>query len=414
MRTSPDRRVRLGVVGLGRAFSLMLPTFLADERVRIAAACDPREVARQQFARDFGAPSYDDLAAMASSPDIDAIYIASPHQFHAAHASLAAENGKHLLVEKPMALSMAECDRMIEACERGGVQMIVGHCHSFDSPYLHARQLIQSGRFGAVRMIHALNYTDFLYRPRRPEELQTEAGGGAVFSQAAHQIDIVRLLAGSPATRVRATLGKWDPARPTEGAYCAMLWFEGGAYASLSYSGYGRFDSDDWNGGFTEMGFPARDADYGKARRRLAAMGSAEEEVRLKAAGTYGGSSWQAPVGKERPVANQHFGPVIVSCEHADIRPMPDGVWIYGDTRREHIPLSVPAVPRFEVIDELVDVIVHGRRPLHDGPWARSTLEVCLAMLTSARDESDVVLINQTVAASGPIGATPVDQTLGQ
>src|SRR5215472_2326325 len=162
MKAIAERRIRLGVAGLGRAFSLMLPTFLADDRIVLAAACDPREAARQQFARDFGAPVHEDLVSMALSCDIDAIYIASPHQFHAAHACLAAEQGKHLLVEKPMAISMAECDQMIEACARAGVQMIVGHCHSFDSPYLHARQLIASGRFGAVRMIHALNYTDFL------------------------------------------------------------------------------------------------------------------------------------------------------------------------------------------------------------------------------------------------------------
>ncbi|MCP3024524.1 Gfo/Idh/MocA family protein [Cupriavidus basilensis] len=395
MKRKPDGKVRLGVVGLGRAFSLMLPTFLADDRIVLAAACDPRDTARRQFARDFGALVYEDLSEMAFSPDIDAVYIASPHQFHAAHACLAAANGKHLLVEKPMALSTAECDQMIEACARAEVQMIVGHCHSFDSPYLHTRRLLDSGRFGAVRMIHALNYTDFMYRPRRPEELQTEAGGGVVFSQAAHQVDVVRLLAGSPASRVRATLGQWDPTRPTEGAYSAMLWFENGSYASLTYSGYGRFNSDPWNGGFTEMGFSAHDEDYGKARRRLAGIGSAEAEARLKADATYGGPSWTPPASAQPPLANQHFGPVIVSCEHADIRPMSDGIWVYGDREREHIPLPAPAVPRFEVIDELIDAVVHGRRPVHDGPWAKATLAVCLAMLASAREARDIELPHQ-------------------
>lgn len=387
--------VRIGVAGLGRAFSLMLPTFLADERIKLVAACDPREVARQQFAQDFGAPVYEDLASMARSPNIDAIYIASPHQFHAAHACLAAESGKHLLVEKPMALSMAECDLMIAACERAGVHMVVGHCHSFDSPYLHARRLIASGEFGAVRMIHALNYTDFLYRPRRPEELQTAAGGGVVFSQAAHQVDIVRLLAGSAACRVRATLGQWDPARPTEGAYSATMWFDDGVFASMTYSGYGRFDSDVWNGNLTEMGFAKSDSDYGKTRRRLATIGSAEAEARLKAESTYGGPSWQRTPNSASPVANQHFGPIVVSCEHADIRPTPDGVWVYGDAIQEHIPLPPPAVPRFEVIDELVDAIVHDRSPLHSGVWARATLEVCLAMLASDKELRDIPLTRQ-------------------
>src|SRR5690606_6551296 len=135
-----------------------------------------------------------------------------------------------------------------------GVHLIVGHCHSFNTPYLKTRALIRSGRYGAVRMIHALNYTDYLYRPRRPEELNTAEGGGAVFSQAAHQVDILRLLAGSEPVRLRAATGNWDPARPTEGAYSAMLWFANQAFASFSYNGYGYFDSDIWMDGIGEMG----------------------------------------------------------------------------------------------------------------------------------------------------------------
>ena len=87
------------------------------------------------------------------------------------------------------------------------------------------RALIESGEFGAVRMINAINYTDYLYRPRRPEELDTAQGGGAVFNQAAHQVDIVRLIGGGHVTSVRAATGAWDAARPTEGAYAALLTF---------------------------------------------------------------------------------------------------------------------------------------------------------------------------------------------
>jgi len=206
--TKPER-LRVGVAGLGRAFSLMLPTFLRDPRVQLVGACDPREEARQQFATDFGAPTYADVPELAANPDVEAIYVASPHQFHARHTEIAAAHGKHVLVEKPMALSVAECDRMIEACRAANVHLIVGHCHSFDTPYLRTRDLIQSSRFGAVKMIHAINFTDYLYRPRRPEELLTSEGGGAVFSQAAHQVDIVRLLAGSRAVSLRATVGRW-------------------------------------------------------------------------------------------------------------------------------------------------------------------------------------------------------------
>jgi len=387
------RPLRLGVAGLGRAFTLMLPTLQRDARVRLVAACDPREPARERFASDFDAPVYPDIEGLASNPDVEAIYIASPHQFHAEQARIAARHGKHVLVEKPMALSLGDCNAMIRDCRDAGVHLIVGHCHSFDTPYLRARQIALSGEFGRVRMIHALNYTDFLYRPRRPEELRTEEGGGVVFSQAAHQVDIVRLLAGTRVSRVRAITGDWDPRRPTQGAYSALLWFEGGAFASVSYNGYGHFDTDEWCDWIGEMGAEKSPEAYGVARRRLATVGSPEEEARLKVAGTYGGPGYVPPSADAPPAWHQHFGPVVVSCERADIRPLPDSVCVYGDLTKERRPLGRPAVPRFEVIDELYEAAVNGTAPLHDGEWARSTLEVCLALLESAGSGKDVELL---------------------
>jgi phthalate 4,5-cis-dihydrodiol dehydrogenase len=383
--------IRLGVAGLGRAFTLMLPTFSQDSRVHLVAAFDPREEARAQFARDFNAPVYSSVEELARDPAVEAIYVASPHQFHAEQTCIAARHGKHVLLEKPMALSLTECDTMIEAAHGAGVQLIVGHCHSFDAPYLKARSIVADGSVGAVRMIHALNFTDFLYRPRRPEELRTEQGGGAVYSQAAHQVDVVRLLAGSEVTRVRAVTGSWDPQRPTEGAYSTLLWFANGAFASLTYSGYGHFDSDEWCGWIGEMGQQKRPEDYGAARQRLARISDAAEEARLKSASTYGGPTY-VPAAGLRPAMHQHFGPVVVSCERADLRPVPDGVWVYGHERREHFLLPQPPVPRYEVIDELHAALRDGKAPLHDGAWARATLEVCIALLKSAQYRCDVEL----------------------
>ena len=291
-----------------------------------------------------------------------------------------------------MALSLRDCDAMIAHCREAGVQLIVGHCHSFDTPYLRAREIALGGELGRVRMVHALNYTDFLYRPRRPEELRTEDGGGVVFSQAAHQVDIVRLLAGSPVNRVRAVMGDWDPKRPTQGAYSALLWFDDGAFASVSYNGYGHFDSDEWCGWIGEMGTDKSPEAYGAARRKLASVTSSQEEARLKACATYGGSRYAATGAGGAPAWHQHFGPVVVSCERGDIRPLPDSIWLYGDLAKERRPLQQPAVPRFEVIDELYDAVVHEIAPLHDGEWARSTLGVCLALLDSAAMGKDMEL----------------------
>ncbi len=384
--------IRIGVIGLGRAFSLMVPTFFRDPRVKIVAGFDTREEPLRQLVSDFGAATHREVEALCSDPQVEVVYVASPHQFHAQHVELAARHGKHVLLEKPMALTLAQCDAMIAACERANVHLIVGHCHSFDAPYILAGDLVGSGEYGAVRMIHALNYTDFLYRPRRPEELQTQEGGGVVFSQAAHQLDIVRLLAGSPVTRVRAAAGRWDKARPTEGAYVAMLWFANGCFASVIYSGYAHFDSDEWCGWTSEMGGEKSPERHPQARQRLAQVGTAADEAALKASTTYGGPQYSDERAAVPARAYQHFGPVIVSCERADLRPVPDGVWIHSDGERRKIALPPPAVPRAEVIDELHGALRQGLTPQHDGTWARGTLAACLALLQSSTSQADVLL----------------------
>jgi phthalate 4,5-cis-dihydrodiol dehydrogenase len=386
------RKLRLGVAGLGRAFTLMLPTFAADERVALVAAADPRAEARERFASEFSAATYGSVEALCADPQVEVVYIATPHQDHAEHAVLAARQGKHLLIEKPLAITLTECKTITEAARRAGVQLVVGHSHSFDAPIARARALIDSGTYGTVRMITAINFTDFLYRPRRPEELDTAQGGGVAFSQAAHQVDIVRLLGGGRVTSVRAITGAWDGGRPTEGAYAAMLSFEGGAFASLTYNGYGHFDSDEFQGWVGELG-QRKEAN---ATRRRPSYANKADEAAAKAARNYGGSNYQP--ARPEDLAHQHFGTIVVSCERADLRPTPNGVTIYQSGAATRDPLPPPTVPRAEVIDELYDAVVNGSAPLHDGAWATATLEVCLALLTSAREGRDIVPAHQVAS----------------
>lgn len=400
------RPIRLGVAGLGRAFTLMLPTFAADPRIALAAATDLRPEARARFEADFKAATYDTIEALCDDPNVDAIYVATPHQMHAAHVAIAAAHGKPVLVEKPIAIRLEECRDMIDAVRRAGVQLVVGHSHSFNAPVLHARKLIESGAYGAVRMIHAMNYTDYMVRPRRPEELDTRQGGGVLFSQAAHQIDIVRLLGGGLVRSVRAQTGNWDTARRTEGAYSALLTFESGAFASCTYSGYAHFDSDAFMGWIGEMGLPKDPGRYGAMRKALQAVSNAGEEAALKAARNYGGNGY-APPSDAAQRRHQHFGSVIVSCDRADLRPVPDGVMIYHDNEMRLDPVPVPAIPRAEVIDEFYDAVVNGRPPLHDGEWSRATLEVCLAILESSQAHAEIALHHQVGLRGGFAGDLP-------
>lgn len=381
------RTLRLGIVGLGRAAGLMIPTLAAHPHVRLVAAADPLAPARARFEAEFGGRTYADAEALCASPDVDAVYVATPHQLHAANVLAAAAHGKHAIVEKPMALSLEECRAMTEAARRAGIALVVGHTHAFDRPVQRIGELVASGELGALRAIVSLAYTNFMYRPRRPEELDGAQGGGILYNQLPHQIEMVRTIATAPVRTIRATAGVWDPARPVEGALAAFLTFADGAVAQLAYSGYDHFDADELHGGIDESG-AERPRSHGAARRALRQL-DAESERRRRAESGYGGRGAERSQG---PMHEPHLGFLLVSCERADVRPAADGVTIYGDDGVRSIDLPPPRVypSKDGVIDELYAAAVDGIPPVHDGAWATATMELVFAIVEAARAGREV------------------------
>ncbi len=385
--------LKLGIAGIGRAFSFMIPTFRDDPRVAIVAGFDPRAEARARFAQDFGASTYESMEELCAS-DVDAIYIASPHQFHAPQVAMAAAHGKHVLVEKPMALSLQDCQAMIDATRKAGVHLIVGHSHSFDAPIRKIAELVEAGTYGRLRMITALNFTDFLFRPRRPEELDSTLGGGAIYNQAPHQVEMLRLIAGGRVKSVRAMTGVWDESRPTEGAYNAFLTFENGVSATMTYSGYAHFDSDELLDWTNEIGLKKDSKNYGAARKAILASGNLAEESALKNARNYGGSAY-TDLSSESARQHHTFGFLTASCEQADLRSFGDGVRVYGDLEQTFLSLEPPKIPRSEVVDELYAAVFDHVAPLHSGEWSLATMEVCLSLLQSAREGREIFMMHQ-------------------
>jgi phthalate 4,5-cis-dihydrodiol dehydrogenase len=377
----------------------MLPSIVKHPYFRITASADPRKEAREKFADQFKAETYDNIEDLCMNADVDAVYIATPHQFHADHVKIASASHKHIIVEKPMALSLEDCDIMIESAERHGVKLVVGHTHSFDPPSLKIRELINSGKMGKLAMINAWNFTNFLYRPRRPEELDTNQGGGIVFNQLPHQIDTIRMIGGGLVKSVRAMTAILDPARPTEGCLNAFLEFADGATATVVYSGYDYFDSDEFHYWIGEGGQLKKDGSYGSARRSLKKIKSPEEEAQLKATTGYGGSHQKRVISNEEDAErfHPHFGTMIVSCEKGDLRSSPHGVLIYTEEGKEEVPVPLGrAVPdKGRVLDEFYDAILNDKTPIHDGRWGKATLEVCLAILASGREKREISLSHQ-------------------
>jgi phthalate 4,5-cis-dihydrodiol dehydrogenase len=256
------------------------------------------------------------------------------------------------------------------------------------------RDLALRGGLGRIGMIQSFNYTNFLYRPRRPEELDTARGGGILFNQVPHQIDTARYLAGGLATSVRAQAAVLDPARPTEGNCTALMQFEGGAAATLVYSGYDHFDSDELHFGIAERGTPKK-IDSGAARRALA---SATDEARARTESfAYGSPSGGVP--PHQP----HFGITVVSCVNGSMRASRDGVLVYDrDGMREvHIPHGSGMPGRREVLNEMRAAVRSGLKPVHDGRWGKATVEVALAIQRSSREGREVALEHQVAVPDG-------------
>jgi phthalate 4,5-cis-dihydrodiol dehydrogenase len=242
-------------------------------------------------------------------------------------------------------------------------------------------------------MIASWNYTNYLYRPRRPEELDTRQGGGILFNQVPHQIDIVRLLGGGLVKSVRAAAGALDPARPTEGHAAAFLGFADGVAASLVYGGYDFFDSDEWHDWISERGTRKQPA-HGQARRALAAR--RDEEAALRTATYAYGADAGGGSGEGEP-HQPHFGVTIATCARGELRASADGVFIYGEGGRREvaIPQGPGSIGRANVLDDLEAAIRTDKKPVHDGAWGKATLEVALAIQASAREGREIVLRHQ-------------------
>jgi phthalate 4,5-cis-dihydrodiol dehydrogenase len=386
--SSDAKPIRLGVVGLGMAGGVMTAAVATHPEFVLAGAAEPNTELRERFAADNDVPAFADLEALVRRDDVDAVYVATPHQFHREHAVLAAHHGKHVVVEKPMALSLADCDAMVAAAEANKVKLIVGHTHGFDPALRVMRELIRD-QLGPPALIASWNYTDFLYRPRRPEELDTDKGGGILFNQVPHQVDIVRTLSASPVRSVRATAARLDPERPTEGVSAALLQFEDGGAASIVYSGQDGFDSDELHGWVSEGGY-AKTAAHGATKRALGALSGQPQEAELRRT-RYG---YGSALSVERPPHQPHFGELVVTCPGGEMRPSADGVMVYDQTGAHEVavPRQAWRPGRGDVLEALRRAVVLGERPFHDGHFGRGTVAVCLAILASAREGREVLV----------------------
>jgi predicted dehydrogenase len=203
------RKLGLAIVGLGKlAMEEILPAFAKTERCRVAALVTGhpddkgRTVAQRYGVKPAAIYTYDTYDQMRDNPDIDAVYIVLPNSMHAEFTVRAANAGKHVLCEKPMATAAADCRQMIDACARAGKKLMIAYRIQYEPHNTKARDLLHSGQFGKARVITSVNTQNQEANTWRT--VKKLAGGGSLPDIGLYCLNTTRFLLGEEPVEVQA------------------------------------------------------------------------------------------------------------------------------------------------------------------------------------------------------------------
>jgi phthalate 4,5-cis-dihydrodiol dehydrogenase len=231
--------IGIGIIGAGRicAAHAIAANALEETRLVGIADTDPERVAGA-VAR-FGGRAYAGYGELLADPEVDAIVVGLPHFLHREVAVAALEAGKHALIEKPMAMTVEECDAMIAAEKASGRKIMVAHSQHYFPANIVVRQRIAEGEIGTV-----VAATDTWYKPfweggqRPPWFLDATKGGGMWPMNGSHMIDRLLFLLQDRVTSVKARVGNPIFGLPTTDMGFAFLQFAGGAAATIAHAGF--------------------------------------------------------------------------------------------------------------------------------------------------------------------------------
>lgn len=242
------RRVGWGLVGCGDIARKRVAPALRDldscELVSVSRADAARA---ESFAKEFGARRWHaDWRDLLKDSEVDAVYIATPVHLHAGQAVAAAEAGKHVLCEKPMALSAAECVRMNAAAAANGVQLGVAYYRRFYPVLERVREILGSGEIGVPVLAQVNTFGHFDPAPGHPRRWlldKAQAGGGPMFDLGCHRVEVLVSLFGDAAA-VKGLVSNARFEREVEDTACALLKFERGTQGVISVTHAAREPQD--------------------------------------------------------------------------------------------------------------------------------------------------------------------------
>jgi UDP-N-acetyl-2-amino-2-deoxyglucuronate dehydrogenase len=344
-----DRVIRFGVIGCGVISQRHAEEILAIEDAELVAVADVEPSRAEAFGQRYGIDWYDDFHFLLDRTDIDVINVCTPSGMHARFATAAARAGKHVIVEKPIDISLPKADEMIESCRRAGVKLCVISQHRFDPATIKVKQMMMEGALGrpilgeaAVNWYRSQGYYDSA-EWRGTWEWD---GGGVLMNQSIHTIDLLQYLMG-PVESVQAHMGTLNHDRiEVEDVAVAIVRFRNGGLGTIVG---------------TTAAYPGLSA-------------------RLEIFGTQGSAVIDSDKLTHLYVAKGGIegGQYKVEAENL------------AETELE-VDVAYPSAHRLQFLD-MMNAIRENREPLVNGEEGRKGLEIIQAIYQSARTGSAVSL----------------------
>ncbi|MGI6299398.1 MAG: Gfo/Idh/MocA family protein [Saccharofermentanales bacterium] len=357
--SSNNRRLKTAIIGPGKVAHLHAKALQNLAESEFTAVCGRNPAKTREFARQYGIEAFPDINTMASS-GVEAVIICTPHPFHRDYAVQAARSGMHVIVEKPLASTLADCDAMIQAANDNNVQLGTISQRRFYRPAQRIKQAIDAGKIGRpiLGTVNIYGWRDEAYYRSDPWRGSWEMeGGGVLVNQAPHQLDILQWYMGP----VEEVFGFWSnenhPYIEVEDTAVAVLKFRNGGLGSIVVSN------------------SQNPALYGK----VCVHGENGASIGVQTDG----------------------GQMFIAGVHTEVDPPYNDVWtVPGEEHMleiwkqedSYFFRSVDALTYYmeRQLEDFLRAIIEGKKPLIDGEEGRKTVEIFTAIYRSNRDRTSV------------------------
>lgn len=231
--------LQIAVVGTGSIGLSHLKAIEQSQNCELCAICDVNEEVLHKLSEEYHVPGFTDYKEIVTKTKAEAVILNLPHFLHCEATEFFLDNGLHVLIEKPMANTVEECDRMIAAAVRNNKKLAVGHVQRYFKGNRKVKEIYESGELGRLCMFTEFRSIDY-FVPTRPKWFldKKKAGGGIVMNYGAHALDKLFYVMGCGSATVESAVGNIKNDATIEGHAQFLAKFSNGVSACISFNGY--------------------------------------------------------------------------------------------------------------------------------------------------------------------------------